>query len=90
VVIILQPLPSANPGVGDTVCTDVDTIQLAGSVQNATGGRWTSSGSGQFVPNINTLNAGYLPSLADRQAQFVSLRLTTTGVGICPADSNAI
>ncbi len=90
VVITLQPLPSANPGIGDTVCTDVDTIQLAGSVQNATGGRWTSSGSGQFVPNINTLNAAYLPSLADRQAQFVSLRLTTTGVGICPADSNAI
>lgn len=88
--ITLLPLPIANPGLGDTVCTDVDTISLSGLVQNATGGRWSSSGSGQFVPNNNTLNAAYLPSNADRQAQFVSLRLTTTGVGICPADSNAI
>ena len=45
----------------------------------ATGGRWTSSGTGTFMPGATTLNTHYCPSAADIAAGTVTLTLTSTG-----------
>ena len=45
----------------------------------ATGGQWTTSGTGTFAPNATTLNTTYTPSAADKAAGTVTLTLTTTG-----------
>ena len=66
-------------GLDATVCAN-DTIQLSGNVEGGTTtGQWTSSGSGQFLPNDLDLNAEYVPSPADIAAGNVSITLTSTG-----------
>ncbi len=65
-------------------------IPLNGSVQAATGGIWSSTGTGSFSPNNSTLNANYLPSPAELAAGSVLLTLTTTGNGTCPADTDQV
>jgi gliding motility-associated-like protein len=64
-------------------CADNDSITLSADIQHAGGGLWTSSGSGQFLPDVSTLNAVYQPSLFDKQKGSVILRLTSTNVGNC-------
>jgi len=49
----------------------------------ASGGLWTSSGTGTFQPSATTLNAVYIPSAADIAGGNVNLTLTTTGTGSC-------
>ena len=68
-----------DPGVDLTVCAN-DTAQLASSISGGTStGVWTTSGSGQFLPDATTLNAMYVPSPADISAGSVTLFLTSTG-----------
>lgn len=66
------------------------SIQLNGVVVAATGGIWTSTGTGTFSPNATTLNASYLPSAAELAAGKVLLTLTSTGNGTCPADTDQV
>jgi autotransporter-associated beta strand protein len=55
---------------------------LGGTVGGgATGGLWSSSGTGTFAPNTTTLNAAYSPSSADISAGAVTLRLTAQPCG---------
>src|SRR5690606_20006368 len=56
-----------------------------GSVTVATGGAWTTMGTGSFAPDANVLNASYVPSPADTAARTVRLVLTSTGNGTCNA-----
>ncbi|GAB3575985.1 hypothetical protein GCM10027345_12060 [Hymenobacter daeguensis] len=54
--------------------------QLAGTIAGtATGATYTTSGTGTFSPNANTLNATYTPSAADVAAGTVTITLTPTG-----------
>ena len=93
----IQPLNVANAGAPVTVCQDVASISLAtGTVTNATGGKWTTSGTGVFGPNPNTLGAtaAYFPSnccfaTLDTAQASVTLTLTTTGNGVCPAATSS-
>ncbi|MEQ8518475.1 MAG: gliding motility-associated C-terminal domain-containing protein [Cytophagales bacterium] len=87
---IVSPSPVALAGNDLTVCADAPSVQLNGSVIAANGGTWTSSGSGFFAPNSNTLNAQYFPSAADTTAGSVSMILQTTGIGICNADFDTL
>src|SRR5205085_3462406 len=52
------PCPTANAGGPYTTCGDV---HLNGSVTFATSNVWSTSGTGSFDPNANTLNATYHP-----------------------------
>jgi large repetitive protein len=72
---------TANAGPDQLVCSS-GTVQLAGTVTAATGGVWSTSGSGTFSSNTN-LNAVYTPSAADISAGSVRLTLTSTGNGNC-------
>src|SRR5206468_3655718 len=63
VVITVNTVPTANAGPNQTKCSNSAATTLAGSVGGgATGGTWTSSGTGTFAPNANTLTATYTPS----------------------------
>jgi gliding motility-associated-like protein len=89
-VITITPAPTANAGPDQTVCANNATVTLNGSVTVATGGVWSTSGTGSFTPNNTTLNATYVPSAADTAAGSVTLLLTTTGNGTCLAVSDSM
>ena len=84
-IITISPSPIVSAGTDQTLCSDVGTVGLNGTVINAAGGSWTTSGNGTFSPNNNTLNASYLPTSSDTLNGSVTLTLTTTGNGTCNA-----
>ncbi|MCA1763163.1 MAG: gliding motility-associated C-terminal domain-containing protein [Flavobacteriales bacterium] len=86
--ITFQPLPTANAGPDQVVCSELEPLQLTGSVSGANGGFWTTSGSGFFSPNDSLATAFYTPSEADSIIGSVTLTLTTFGNGTCTGDSD--
>ena len=82
--ITIAPAPVVNAGLDRTVCSNNASVQLTGSVANATGGIW-SGGTGGFSPTINTLNAVYTPSATELSNGSVTLTLTSTSNGSCLA-----
>ncbi|HET6225464.1 MAG TPA: PKD domain-containing protein [Bacteroidia bacterium] len=89
-IISIDPKPIANAGPDQTVCATVGSVILAGSVTNATGGTWTTMGTGTFTPSATTLTATYKPSIADTAAGTVNLILTTTGNATCSAATDTM
>ncbi len=76
--VTLSPLTAtANAGADLTICSN--TVYLNGSVTNATGGIWTSNGTGAFSPGAHYLHTTYTLSAADLANGSVTLTLTTTG-----------
>ena len=89
VLITIPAGPVVNPGPNATMCGSLASYTLSGVVTNATGGFWTTSGTGTFTPNANTLNAQYVPSATDRAAGSVTITLTSTGNGSCLQQSKS-
>ncbi len=89
VTITITPAPVVNAGANLTVCANQSTAQLAGIVNNATGGVW-SGGSGTFNPGNTNLNATYTPTPGEITAGSVTLTLTSTGNGLCNAVSDQV
>lgn len=83
--IKIDPKPIANAGPDQTVCASIGTAVLDGKVTNATGGIWSTLGTGTFIPNAATLNATYIASPADTLLGTIKLVLTTTGNATCSA-----
>jgi hypothetical protein len=54
-------------------------VRLQATVYFASGGVWSTSGSGTFIPNNTDLNAIYNPSANDLTMGSVDLTLTSTG-----------
>jgi PKD repeat protein len=81
---------TVNAGPDQWICA-LSNIQLAGTMGGgATSVTW-SGGTGTFSPNNTTLNAIYTPSQPEREAQTVTLTLTTNDPsGICPPVSDDI
>jgi PKD repeat protein len=75
----------ANAGADAVMCGT--SIQLNGSVINATGGAW-SGGSGTF--NGSGLTTNYTPSPAEIAAGSANLTLTTIGNDACPAAADDV
>ena len=92
VTITVVPKPISNANIDQAVCANNANVTLNGSVTNATGGTWTTSGTGTFSPNANTLNATYIPSNADATAGTITLTLSSTGnnASCNPATDNMI
>jgi gliding motility-associated-like protein len=82
VKITINPVPIVNAGPDATICNG-STGLLNGKVLHASGGTWTTNGTGTFAPDANTLNASYIPSPADTTAGSVTLTLTSSGMGTC-------
>ena len=83
ILITFTNAPTVDAGPDVTVCANNANVQLNGTVNGATGGIWTTSGTGTFSPDNTTLNAIYIPSSQDKNAGTVTLTLTSTGNGLC-------
>jgi gliding motility-associated-like protein len=88
--VTIAPKPIVNAGPDQTVCATVGSVALTGTVANATGGIWTTTGTGVFTPSATTLNANYKASAADTVASNVKLILTSTGNGTCGAEKDTM
>ena len=51
VLINVTPGPIVNAGADQTVCANNATVNLTGNITHATGGIWSTNGSGTFNPN---------------------------------------
>lgn len=87
----INPAPKADAGSDVVVCADTAGVELDGTVTNAGGGVWRSSGSGSFsMEDEPNAFAVYQPSAADIDSGMVSLTLETTDNGICDADQDEL
>ncbi|MGQ0828244.1 MAG: PKD domain-containing protein [Bacteroidota bacterium] len=86
--VTIQPSPIANAGNDTISCTNNASINLNGTVLNATGGKWI--GSGTFTPNDSTLNPNYTPTPSAILNGKDTLYFITTGNGVCTADTARI
>lgn len=82
--IILEKSPVADAGSDVITCPGAD-VSILGVVINATGGKWSTNGTGTFFPNDSSLNVIYTPSLIDSIAGNIILTLTTKGQTECNA-----
>lgn len=73
-----------NAGLDVSVCAESPNVALSGSVTNALGSAWTSTGTGVFSDPLDP-NATYIPSAGDITGGTVTLTLTSTGNGACAA-----
>ncbi len=90
-VLTVTPGPIVNAGANVTVCSNNANVSLSGSIAGgATGGVWSSLGTGTFSPNNTALNATYVPSSADTTAGSVQLVLESTGNGVCVAETDTM
>jgi gliding motility-associated-like protein len=87
--ITLTVAPTAQAGTNITVCANNADIGLNGVVTGATGGVWSSNGTGVFNPNVNNLRATYIPGALELSSGSVTLTLTTTGNGNCNSSSSS-
>ncbi len=62
--------------------------QVTGSVTNT--GKWTTNGTGIFVPNQFALLCQYIPSASDIALGTIKLKLTSTGNQQCKAVSDSV
>jgi len=89
-LVTVNPGPIVNAGTDQTMCANNVSIALSGTIAVATGGQWSSLGSGTFTPNNTNLNASYNPSAAEISSGTITLILTSTGNGLCQAVSDTM
>ena len=88
VIVNIQQLPIANAGPDANVCLGIDQVSINGTIANADGGLWTTTGTGTFMPTDTSLSVAYYPSASDSIIGHVTITLTTTGNSICPSHSD--
>nr|MBP8822382.1 gliding motility-associated C-terminal domain-containing protein [Flavobacteriales bacterium] len=88
VTLTVNAIPAITAGSDVIACTSAP-VQLAANAANATGGTWTTSGSGTFF-DANALATLYYPSAADSIAGTVTLTVTSTGMAPCSAVADAL
>ncbi len=82
--ITITDAPTIEAGPNKTVCATNPNTALTGTANSAAGIiTWSTSGTGSFSPNVNDLNATYIPSDADTSAGLVMIRLATAAGGPC-------
>ena len=87
VLVTINPPAAADAGVDQTLC-ESDIVLLSGVATNSTNTIWTSTGSGVFVPDANSLNAQYQPSPGDYSSGNITLTLTVDGIGSCATETD--
>lgn len=90
--VTFKIFPGEDAGKNITVCSQTTAVQLKGSIDApGASGTWTG-GTGNFLPNANSLNAVYVPSAADIKIGSVKLYLTNNSGSQCyyPTDSVTI
>jgi len=90
VVLNILPVPLVTV-TKQAACGDLSGIPISGTVTGVSNsGKWTSTGTGFFSPNSQTLNAIYYPSQNDINAGSVVIKLEATNIQSCAPKSNQI
>jgi gliding motility-associated-like protein len=90
ITVIFTPAPVVYAGGDLIACTNEAQVTLGGSVSGqTTTGQW-SGGSGIYLPDDQTLNAGYIPTAAEIALGTMTLTLTSTANGTCVAVSDNV
>ena len=90
VTVNVGQIPIVTAGADQTVCATSPTVNLTGTVANATGIVW-SGGAGLFNPGNTYLNTLYTPTSAELLAGSVTLTITSTGSsGSCPNSTDQV
>ncbi len=89
ILVRINPAPVVNAGNDLTLCSNTAPIAIAGTVTNAAGGKWSTTGTGTFS-NTTTLTPTYNPSAADKNTGALTIILTSTGNGYCPAVTDTL
>ena len=87
--IVFTPSPSIDAGPDQTVCFSNPNVSLNGTVLIASGGVWSTSGTGVFVDSTSLITI-YNSSSGDTVGGSITLTLTSTGNGLCPAVSDDV
>ncbi|TND05077.1 MAG: hypothetical protein FD123_3697 [Bacteroidetes bacterium] len=87
--IAFYPGPTVQAGPDIYVCQDTVSVPVSGSVTVASGGAWSTLGTGTFQ-NANNLNTLYFPGTSDTAAGQVTLVLTSTGNGNCLSSTDTV
>lgn len=88
--IQITPAPLVDAGVDDTICSNMGSIALNGTVTaGATSGTWSTIGGTGSFNNANALSTGYNMSSSDTAAGTVTILLTSTG-GTCPPVTDTV
>ena len=83
VIVTLRDIPTVDVGDDLEICSDRDSIQVVGTVVDATASLWGTDGTGNYTDEL-ALSTYYNMSQADKDNQLVGLFLTTTsGLGTC-------
>ncbi len=94
VTIVINHAPLVKASLTNPIirCSNNSTVNLAGAISGTTTstGKWTTNGTGIFVPNQLSLICNYIPSAADIAAGTVRLKLTSTNNLQCKAVSDSV
>lgn len=90
-VLFIRKSPVVEAGPNFTLCkNNITPITLNGNVSFATGGGWTTSGSGVFG-NPGSYTTTYVPSPSDISTGSVKIKLTSIGsIFGCPNTSDSL
>ena len=86
IVLTLTPNQTVNAGNYPTIC-EGSSVNLSGSVTNASSYYWTTSGTGTFG-SINSLITTYIPGNSDIVTGNVTLTLNAVSNSNCPLVSD--
>jgi gliding motility-associated-like protein len=86
--ISFSPAPAVTVGNDTAICSNASLV-LNGSINNASGGIWTTNSSGSFSPSNTSLNAIFYPAPSDINRGNVLLTLMTTGNPYCTPASKS-
>lgn len=87
--IAFYPGPTVQAAGDIYVCQDTASVPVSGSVTVASGGSWSTLGTGTFQ-NAGNLNTIYFPGTSDTANGQVTLVLTSTGNGSCLASTDTV
>ena len=89
--VIIGDSSVSNAGNNQTVCADVTSVNLNGSIAGgSTTGLWSTNGTGKFSPNNTSLNAIYFLSNSDKANGSVTFTLTSANNGACKASGSSL
>jgi gliding motility-associated-like protein len=86
--ITILDKPTVTITSSDSLCANVATINLTGTVSSGFTTLWSSSGIGG-IADVNSLNTTYTVTIADTTTGSVWIYLETNG-GICPVEKDSL
>ena len=86
--VTIMDMPTIDITTSDSLCSNLTTINLTGTVTAGFSTNWTVLGSG-IVINPGSLNTTYTLSPIDTTSGFIQVVLETTG-SICPVESDTL